>query len=353
MLSASSNARQIAVKCTSNARQIAVKLKSNARQIRINLNTRYESIEDLIPQLLISIDHCRLGMGKRIPDPIRREAIKKWLEGKSRDEIARELQRSQGAVSGIIKEAAENDPQFYLLREIAVKIKDLGTDIESFAPLVRLRSVLRDKGVLTGSTGQENLELMQDRFEAVIVNLEVFLFREGLSIEEFFGLVTNMYNLADKIGVPLNKFPLAIEELKDNMDVLRNEINQAEMKKQYFLNDNKMTLELLQEYMADKPFLVTLRNLKEQLADAKGRIRELEEELLNERRSNDLGEQNMGSVFETELDKAKLSQVKLPREMPHSVNMIKDVLKHPDRYMGVISRMSDLYDRYHGIPDAN
>lgn len=291
-------------------------------------------------------------MGKRIPDPIRREAIKKWLEGKSRDEIARELQRSQGAVSGIIKEAAENDPQFYLLREIAVKIKDLGTDIESFAPLVRLRSVLRDKGVLTGSTGQENLELMQDRFEAVIVDLEVFLFREGLSIEEFCGLVTNMYNLADKVGVPLNKFPLYIEELKDKFDVLRKETNQEEKKKQDFLKDNKKILELLQEYIANKPFLVTLENLKEQLADAKGRIRELEE-LQNERRSNDLGEQNMGSVFETELDKAKLSQVKLPREMPHSVSMIKDVLKHPDRYMGVISRMSDLYDRYHGIPDAN
>jgi hypothetical protein len=331
---------------------MAVKWTSNSRQIRINLNTRYESIEDLIPQLLISIDHYSLGMGKRIPDPIRREAIKKWLEGKSRDEIARDLQRSQGAVSGIIKEAAKNDPQFYLLREIAVKIKDQGTDIESFAPLVRLRSVLRDKGILTGSTGQENLELMQDRFEAVIVDLEVFLFREGSSIEEFCGLVTNMYNLADEVGVPLNKFPLYIEELKDKFDVLRKETNQEEKKKQDILKDNKKILELLQEYIANKPFLVTLENLKEQLADAKGRIRELEE-LQNERRSNDLEEQNMGSVFETELDKAKLSQVKLPREMPHSINMIKDVLKHPDRYMGVISRMSDLYDRYHGIPDAN
>jgi hypothetical protein len=289
-------------------------------------------------------------MGRRIPDPIRQQAIKKWLEGKSRDEIAQELKICQGAFSGIIKEAGKDDPHFLLLREVAVKIKNQGMDIESFAPLVRLRAVLRDKGVLTGSTGQENLE--QDRFEAVIVNLEVFLFREGLSIEEFCGLVTNMYDLADKVGVPLNKFPLYIEELKDNINVLRKETNQEEKKKQDVLKDNKKILELLQEYIANKPFLVTLENLKEQLADAKGRIRELEE-LQNERPSNDLGEQNMGSVFETELDKAKLSQVKLPREMPHSVSMIKDVLKHPDRYMGVISRMSDLYDRYHGIPDAN
>jgi hypothetical protein len=110
-------------------------------------------------------------MGKKIPDPIRLDAIKRWLDGKSRDEIARELLISQGAVSGIIKEAAKNDPQFYLLREVAVKIKNQGMDIESFAPLVRLLAVLRDKGVLTGSTGQENLELMQNRLEAAIVAL--------------------------------------------------------------------------------------------------------------------------------------------------------------------------------------
>ena len=37
------------------------------------------------------------------------------------------------------------------------------------------------------------------------------------------------------------------------------------------------------------------------------------------------------------------------------MNMVKDVLKHPDRYMGVISWMSDIYDVYHGriIQDAS
>jgi hypothetical protein len=258
------------------------------------------------------------------------------------------LQISQGAVSGIIKEAAKNDPQFYLLREVAVKIKNHGMDIESFAPLVRLRAVLRDKGVLTGSTGQENLELMQNRLEAAIVDLEVFLFRNGQSFEDFFGLVTNTYDLADKVGVPLKEFPLYIEELKDKMDVLRKEINQAEQKKQDFLNDNRVTLELVQDYIANKPFLVTLKALKEQLADAKGRICELEEELENERRSNDLEEQNTWSVFETELEKAKIEMS--PRvEIPHFMNMIRDVFKHPERYRGSINRMLEIYDGFQEV----
>lgn len=288
-------------------------------------------------------------MGRRIPDPIRQQAIKKWLEGKSRDEIAQELKIGQGAVSGIIKESGKDDPQFYLLREVAVKIKNQGMDIESFAPLVRLRAVLRDKGLLTGSTGQENLELIQNRLEAAIVNMEVFLFYKELSIEEFFSLVTNMYNLADKVGVPLKEFPSYIEELKDKIDVLTKEINQAEKKKQDFLNYHKKILESVQEYNANKPFLVMLQNLKGQLADKEGRIRELEDELDNERRSNDLEEQNTWSDFETKLEKAKKELIPSSVEIPHSMNMIKDVFKYPSRYMGVISHMRKIYHLYHGI----
>jgi hypothetical protein len=290
-------------------------------------------------------------MGVRIPESIRLQAIRKWLEGKSRDKIAQELQISQGAVSGIIKDAAKNDPQFPLLREVAVKIKTQGMDIESFAPLVRLRAILRDIGVLTGITAQENLELMQDRFEAVIVDLEVFLFHKGLSVEEFFGLVTNTYDLTDKVGVPLSELPIYIEDLKDKIDVLTKELSQKEKKNQDFLNDNKKILGLIQEYIANKPILVTVENLKKQVRDAEKRIRELEE-LDDERRSNDLGKQNIGSVFETELEKAK--EELLPNvNMTYSMNMLKDVLKNPSRYMGVISRMSDLYDRYHGIQHAS
>ena len=292
-------------------------------------------------------------MGRKIPDSIRQRAIDKWLEGRSRDKIAEELQISQGVVSDILNVAAKNDPRFHLLREVAITVKKLGMDIESFAPLVRLRTVLRDKGVLTGSTGQENLELMQNRLEAAVVSMEEFLFRKDLSFEDFFSLVTNIYNLADKVGVPLNQFPSYIEELKDKIDVLRKEINQAEKKMQDFQNDHKKILESLQEYAANKPFLITLENLQKQLADAKGRIHELEGRLDHERHWYDLKEQEMGSAIETKLEKAKRELI--PNvELPHSMNMIKDVFKHPDRYMGVISRMRDIYCLYYGtIPDAN
>src|SRR5918911_2145132 len=101
-------------------------------------------------------------MGGKIPRPIRVQAMRAWLEGKSRDKIAQELEISTGAVSSIIEGFRRDDAQFDLLREVPVKIKgDHGMDIQSFAPLVRLYEVLREKELLTGITGQENLEVKQ------------------------------------------------------------------------------------------------------------------------------------------------------------------------------------------------
>jgi hypothetical protein len=124
-------------------------------------------------------------MGGKIPRPIRVQVIEAWLEGKSRDKIAQKLQISTGAVSSIIKDFRKDDSQFDLLREVAIKIKNLNMNIDSFAPLVRVYEVLREKGLLTGITGKNSLELMQSRIEAPIVALEVLCFKEKLSIQDF------------------------------------------------------------------------------------------------------------------------------------------------------------------------
>jgi DNA-binding NarL/FixJ family response regulator len=70
-------------------------------------------------------------MGRKIPEPIRLQVIRALLDGKSRDKIAQELGISTGAVSGIIEDLRKDDPQFDLLREVAVKLKNQNWDIQS------------------------------------------------------------------------------------------------------------------------------------------------------------------------------------------------------------------------------
>jgi hypothetical protein len=70
-----------------------------------------------------------------------------------------------------------------------------------------------------------------------------------------------MYNTAHKLGVSLRRFPTYITELKDRIDTLRKEIDLTEAKKKDALRDYDVTLEQLQEYNANKPFIQKMSRL--------------------------------------------------------------------------------------------
>ena len=61
-------------------------------------------------------------MGGKIPQPVRLEVIKRWLEGYSRDEIAKDTRIGAGTVSGIIQQCRQDDADFDLLRGVAVEL---------------------------------------------------------------------------------------------------------------------------------------------------------------------------------------------------------------------------------------
>jgi hypothetical protein len=298
-------------------------------------------------------------MGGKIPKPIRLQVIRAWLEGKSRDKIAQELVISTGAVSGIIEDFRRGDPQFNLLREVAVKVKDQNMDIQSFAPLVRLYEVLREYELLTGITGQGSLELIQNRMEALIVAMEVFCFKQDLSAEDFVSLVTNMYNTADKLGVPIDRFPGYISELRDRIGALRNEIDQIEAKKQVVLRDYGATIDVLQEYNANKPFIIQIEKLKQQLVDAEEKTREGQQELENVKFWDEFEEQHTWSISVNELNEASvglgLSGLNNFDGNPSLSGSdlkewVMDVFYHPSRYLDVITQMRDIYNSQHKSP---
>src|SRR5690349_2296135 len=129
-------------------------------------------------------------MGSKIPKPIKLDVIRKWLEGKSRNKIAKEVGIGAGTVSGIIEEFRQNDPEFDLLREVAVKLKNQGINIESFSSLVRLRERMLNQ--IEGIDHHLDQAAADEKIESLIVNLEVFCFKQNLSINEFVNLVHDM-----------------------------------------------------------------------------------------------------------------------------------------------------------------
>ena len=179
-------------------------------------------------------------MGTKTPRIIKIEVIRKWLEGKSREQIEKELQVATGTISGIIKESRHNDPEFDLLREVAVKLRNQGTEIESFAPLVRLREIVKEAGGLDIiSEGHEQGTV--EKFESLLVNLEVFCFKQNRSINEFVNLVHNISRVAEIHAVPLDKFPSYIKQLESELHRLTKEIEQKKLEKQDAFQDYGVT----------------------------------------------------------------------------------------------------------------
>jgi helix-turn-helix protein len=167
-------------------------------------------------------------MGAKIPREIRLQVIRKWLEGVSRDLIAHQLHIGAGTVSGIIKELRREGFDVDLLREVALNLKDRGLDIQSFAPLVRLKHVLEEEvgwisgvglgqevieGNRNGEYGSDNIsnygydheinQFVEKKMESLIMSLEVFCYQQNLSVKQFFDFIHSMYLTAEKLGIPL------------------------------------------------------------------------------------------------------------------------------------------------------
>jgi hypothetical protein len=311
-------------------------------------------------------------MGGNIPRPIKIKVIKEWLQGKSRDQIAKEEGIGNGTVSSIINESRQQDPEFDLMRQTAVKLKNQGDSIESFAPLVRLREILRelllDRAESTTTTtvagrgaGEEQKEIrepgeeasnrqdpqqdkgatkVEEKIESIVVALQVFCFKHNLSIKEFANLVYDLSCIADKLGVPVENLPDYIKQLESSVNRLAEEIEQKKLEKQYALADYDATLELLEEFSANRPLLERNQKLREQLdemtkialayrREIDGRKFDREIEMLMSEQVLDDANRKLGLGDSSAPNAQQLNSVKLYK-------IIMYIYHNPDQYVDII-----------------
>jgi hypothetical protein len=230
-----------------------------------------------------------------------------------RNEIAKEEGIGAGTVSNIINECRQNDSEFDLLRQAAVKLKNQGESIESFAPLVRLREMLRrellDKTTATVTAYREGkargededdvkmqqlreeLEL-ENKLESLLVALEVFCFKQNLSINDFVDVIHQLCRGANILGNPLENLPDYLKWLENTVFNLQEEIKEKSLEKQEALEDYDVTLELLEEYKANRPLFEENKKLREQLDKVRQQRDGYARELMGERFDKIMDEYN-------------------------------------------------------------
>jgi hypothetical protein len=211
-------------------------------------------------------------MRPKIPEPVRRNVIGQWLHGISRDEVAKNNDIGAGTVSAIIKEAMQNDPEFDLQRQVALSLKkENNLDIESFASLIRIRNkLIKEMGLNNDEKSKvEEVQEIEHKIELLIVNLGVFCFKRGFSIEEFIDVIENIPSLEHKTKIPIEQLPNELLQKQRRLENVEKEIQEIELKKQLLLSDYHTTVNILEEYARNRPSFEKYIKLKKELEETK------------------------------------------------------------------------------------
>jgi hypothetical protein len=192
-----------------------------------------------------------------------------WI---SRDEIAKNNDIGAGTVSAIIKEAMQEDPEFDLQRQVALSLKkEYNLDTKSFASLFRIRNkLIKEMGLNNDEKSKiEEVQEIEHKIELLILNLAVFCFKRGFSIEEFIDVIENIPSLEHKTKIPIEQLPNELLQKQRRLENVEKEIQEIELKKQLLLSDYHTTVNILEEYARNRPSFEKYIKLKKELEETK------------------------------------------------------------------------------------
>jgi len=207
-------------------------------------------------------------MGKRIPKSIQRKVVSKWLLGKLRDQVAREVRISGGSVTNIIQSIKSKDREFDLLRLVALQLREQNVTVEAFAPLLRFRELIK----MEYSDSEKSIEEQEENIESLMEALSVFCFNRKSTLPKFGNLVQSLHHMADKLGIPLCELPTHISDLAGTATAIQNEIHLLQNKKERLLKDYNITMDVINDILGHGPYILGAYQ------DKDARLREVEHE---------------------------------------------------------------------------
>jgi chromosome segregation ATPase len=195
-------------------------------------------------------------MPAKIPKPIREQVIKQWLQGISRDQIAKDNDVGAGTVSSIIKDSKQEIPDIDLLRQGALVLKKNDLDLSVFAASIRIKNKLDETGV------------NEDQIDSLIDNANTHCFKRGLTGEKYFNNVDKVCALSDNLKMPLDQLPNYITQQELELEQVKGETEDAKTKQRQVLQHYNVTMDELQEFIRNKPLIDHIKKLEKKLDEA-------------------------------------------------------------------------------------
>ena len=285
-------------------------------------------------------------MRPKIPESVRRNVISEWLHGISRDEVAKNNDIGAGTVSAIIKEAMQEDPEFDLQRQVALSLKkENNLDVKSFASLIRIRNkLIKEMGLNNDEKSKVvKVQEIEHKIEPLILNLAVFCFKRGFSIEEFVDMIQDMSSLEHKIKIPIEQLPNELLQKQRHLESTEKKTQEIKLKKQLLLNDYNITADTLEEYKTNRPSFEKYIKLKKEFEETKrerkgllNRIYELEVRNWMRKYSWSTPTSDIDIVNCDYNIRGKLTGEQL-------LKMAQDLVNHPRKYIDIIVSLQKRY----------
>jgi chromosome segregation ATPase len=203
----------------------------------------------------------------KIPKSIRERVIKQWLQGMSRDEIAKDNDVGAGTVSSIIKDAKQEIFDIDLLREAALVLKKNDLDLSTFASSIRIKNKLDGMGV------------NEDQIDSLIDNANTHCFKRGLTGEKYFNNVDKVCALSENLGMSVDQLPNYIIRQQSELQKVEKQTEDAKLKQRQVLQNYDVTMDILEEYQRDKPLIDHIKKLEKKLEEEVEEKNYLAEEL--------------------------------------------------------------------------
>lgn len=207
-------------------------------------------------------------MVSRIPKSIQEKVILKWLQGKTRDEIAKECKISGGSVTNIIQSLRSKDREFDLWRVIALQMRERKITIDSLALFIRLRELIKTEYVDCGIHAAES----DKRIDSLVEALIVFCFNKQMTVPEFGNQVHRLNRIADELGISLVWLPDYARLLALDITTRRKEIRRLEVKEERFRKHYQVRREVINDIISNGPYMFAAYQT------IKARLREVENE---------------------------------------------------------------------------
>ncbi len=227
----------------------------------------------------------RQELGGKIPRNTKEKVIRQWLEGLTRESIAKEDDIGYGTVTRIIQEARKHEEynDINLLRQVSGKLKDEGLELPLLGFAIRLKKIMEENGI------------NEDQIEPIIQDFAVYCLKHNLSYDKVIQSGREALYLEEKFGIDVERLPEYLAQGKKTIYTLEDQRQEILGKKQHALEDldairqerDKIRVEL-EKYGKEVPSIVRIDKLETELDKEKKLKEHYETRIIGlERKLND------------------------------------------------------------------